>query len=272
MATLYAEWKGELGWLLMWYAPAVRHLSRSHDRTVFALDASLAHIVEDFADEIIPLKTRGHAQHTGVILEGELPEIEKDWTVARWGDVFKKGWKKDPPPRQHREYGYPPKVLCSLQRSPLGHTNLQPLLRFDAVCFWREPKPLRDRGDPLRKSYPEEKAAKLVELLVAKGWRVACAGGLDNRTYPGATDIRNLPLDWLCPVLRGAGVVVGPSSGPMHLASLSGAPHVVWCDHSPIRRRYEKTWNPFETPCEYLREPNPEPEAVAAAAERIRTR
>lgn len=254
MATLYAEWCGEFGWLLLHYAPAIRHLSRSYDKTVFALDASWAHIVEDFA-EVVPLKCQGHAQHTGQILEGELPEIKDDWTVARWKDVFTAGWKKTPPAKEHMEYGHPPKVL------------------FNAVCFFRPPKPLSGgRGDPLRKSYPEDKAAKLVEMLVANGWRVACAGGPDNRTYDGATDIRSLPLDWLCPVLRGVGVVIGPSSGPMHLASLCGAPHVTWCDHSPIRRRYEKTWNPFETTCEYLKAPNPEPEEVAEAAERIRTR
>jgi len=252
--TLYAEWQGEVGWLLMWYAPAIRHLSRSFDRTVFALDKSLAHIVEDFADEIVPLKCQGHAQHTGQILEGELPEIEDDWTVARWKDVFKTGWKKTPPEREYFEYGRPPKVL------------------FDAICFFRPPKTLKGRGDPNRKSYVEDKAAKLVELLVAKGWRVGCAGGPDNRIYPGAVDIRNLPMDWLCSVLRGAGVAIGPSSGPMHLASLCGCPHVTWCDHSPIRKRYERTWNPFETTCAYLKEPNPEPETVAEAAERIRTR
>jgi len=253
--TLYAEWKGELGWLLLWYAPAIRHMSRHHDRTIFALDKSLAHIVDDFADEIVPLKCQGHAQHTGQILEGELPEVEGDWTVARWKDVFTQGWKKNPPPREHREFGRPPKVL------------------FDAVCFFRPPKTLKGgRGDPNRKSYPEDKARKLVELLVAKDWRVACAGGPDNRTYDGALDIRGIPLDWLCPALRGAGVTIGPSSGPMHLASLSGSRHVTWCDHSPIRKRYEKSWNPFGTPVEYLGEPNPEPEAVAEAAERIRSR
>jgi len=51
-------------------------------------------------------------------------------------------------------------------------------------------------------------------------------------------------------------LVVGPSSGPMHLASLCGTPHLVWTDqirYSAIqvnnRKRYETLWNPFCTPC-----------------------
>jgi hypothetical protein len=41
--------------------------------------------------------------------------------------------------------------------------------------------------------------------------------------------------------------MVGPSSGPMHLASLSGTRHLVWS--SPHNRnRYLDAWNPFKTP------------------------
>jgi len=263
-SVMLAVWQGEFGHLLLNFAPAVRHLSRSYGRTIVALDASTAHIVEDFADEIVPLKCQGHAGYTGKLLEGKdrldaaITALPKDGVVVTGRDLFSSKWKKNPP-REHREYGRPPRPL------------------FDAICFFRPPKLRRGDTNPLRKSFPEEEAARLVELLVAKEWRVGCAGGPDNRTYPGALDLRGIPLEWLCHSLRGAGVAIGPSSGPMHLASICGCPHVVWCDHANMRKRYEVAWNPFRTPVKYLVPTrdgnlNPEVEDIVAAAERIRTR
>jgi len=45
-------------------------------------------------------------------------------------------------------------------------------------------------------------------------------------------------------------LVVGQSTGTMHLASLCGVPHVVW-GSDRIGIRYKKTWNPFHTPVIY---------------------
>jgi ADP-heptose:LPS heptosyltransferase len=60
-------------------------------------------------------------------------------------------------------------------------------------------------------------------------------------------------------LMAGATMVIGPSSGPMHLASLCGTPHIVWTDDKvwPAakmnnRTRYEKAWNPLRTPCKVL--------------------
>ena len=41
-------------------------------------------------------------------------------------------------------------------------------------------------------------------------------------------------------------IIVGPSSGPMHLATLSGLKHLVWTTDFNISR-YTKDWNPFNT-------------------------
>jgi len=86
------------------------------------------------------------------------------------------------------------------------------------------------------------------------GYRVA-AIGTEAYCPPGAADLRGIPLDELMNIMAGAKVFVGPSSGPAHLASLCGLPHIVWTDrdwYSAIRatnrERYEKLWNPHATP------------------------
>ena len=45
-------------------------------------------------------------------------------------------------------------------------------------------------------------------------------------------------------------VVIGQSSGPMHLASLCRVPHAVW-GHHRLYQRYADTWNPHKTVMEY---------------------
>ena len=70
----------------------------------------------------------------------------------------------------------------------------------------------------------------------------------------GAQDYRGVPLKDTIGVLSDAACVLGPSSGPMHLASLCGTPHVVWTNQDfwpssggTNRQRYERDWNPLHT-------------------------
>jgi hypothetical protein len=60
-------------------------------------------------------------------------------------------------------------------------------------------------------------------------------------------------LDDLLAIFHLGGMVVGSSSGPMHLAAATGTPHVVWGGgRSDVRNRYLKEWNPFKTPVNHL--------------------
>jgi ADP-heptose:LPS heptosyltransferase len=60
-------------------------------------------------------------------------------------------------------------------------------------------------------------------------------------------------LDDLIAIFHLCGIVVGSSSGPMHLAAATGTPHVVWGGgRSQIRARYTKNWNPFKVPVDHL--------------------
>jgi len=278
MSTLYGSWFGELGWIVAFYAPAMRAASRRHGRCVIALDESLSYLVEDFA-ETVALKCEGHAQHTGRVLEGKdrLEAMlaaggpEDETLTGRDAMIMAKSL-----PLEHFRYGSPrPRVALPfyggggiLDEPPPGCTPMA----GNVVCFFRAPKPLSaGRGDPLRKSYPEPMAEELVRLLAPEGPHVVpvgCAGGLDNLHYPPAADMRGAPLWLLCEVLAKAKCAVGPSSGTMHLAQRCGCPVVTWTDgHANVRRRYELAppagWNAFGTRTIYMGNANPEPRAVA---------
>jgi len=106
-------------------------------------------------------------------------------------------------------------------------------------------------GEP---NYPDELWGDIIGRLVALyGGPVAAVGAAtDAMCLPGCDDWRDIPLDRLCDLFASAAVAVGPSSGPMHLASLCGCPHVVWTEREATADRYRRGWNPFGTPARAL--------------------
>jgi len=74
--------------------------------------------------------------------------------------------------------------------------------------------------------------------------------GLNTATYSlegNFIDFRDKPLKVVCDFLRSAKMIIGTSSGPMHLAALCQCPQLVFSTKKNFAR-YEKYWNPFHTP------------------------
>jgi ADP-heptose:LPS heptosyltransferase len=84
------------------------------------------------------------------------------------------------------------------------------------------------------RGYPADRAARVVELLVASGWRVAVTGGPAEREATAAVAGRCRPevvdlggrtgLVELAGILAGAAVLVSGNTGPAHLAAAVGTP------------------------------------------------
>jgi ADP-heptose:LPS heptosyltransferase len=99
----------------------------------------------------------------------------------------------------------------------------------------------------------------LDKILAEFPWfSVACIGTKEGALrIRGINDERDLPLKDLCNLMTNSTVLVGPSSGPIHLGSLCGLPHVTWSPKetmsiTPNKERYEKYWNPLKTPVTFL--------------------
>lgn len=124
------------------------------------------------------------------------------------------------------------------------------------------------------KEYPIGLCEELVSGMLETGVTVACIGGPDNYCVEGATDLRGISLERQCAALAGAQVCAGPSSGPIHLASLCKTPHVVWYnrpDQTLSIPRYRDYWNPYQTPFTYMKQQLPKPiEVIDAVKEFIR--
>jgi len=69
----------------------------------------------------------------------------------------------------------------------------------------------------------------------------------------GVNLLNKTTLDDLIAVFSLGGMVVGSSSGPMHLAAATKTPHVVWGGgRKSIRDRYLSEWNKLDTPVDHL--------------------
>ena len=95
------------------------------------------------------------------------------------------------------------------------------------------------------RNWPEFKWADLIKHT---GLSYASIGSQEGSYHVDNTDdLRGVSLEELCGYMSASTMVIGPSSGPMHLASLCGTPHFVWSGDKPNVDRYEKYWNPLKT-------------------------
>ena len=258
----------EFGWELMAWQGHVRYLARDADRIIVCSTPGFEPLYADYCDRFI-----GH-QVTGVrdchkmkkmetvmnhlIAENNLDDIEEDcrtegFEVVR---VCPTGWNL------YRDEQCFIKFGIAAQANEAGR-------KYDVVVHARN---RTNKTEFTGSNYPNHLWTDVVSALTRKSLRVCCVGTVEQAFgIPGATDLRGIPLDELMDVMAAAGVVIGPSSGPMHLASLCCAPHVTW-SHTRIspsigcsnRERYERVWNPLETPVKFI--PNRQPSVAAVVA------
>jgi len=237
MKSIYCgPYVGEFGWELCWWNPLARYYAEQYDRVIVAAPSGSQYLYE-FADTFIPLQAIGVTYWEGQ-LEGDPPVIPADFYL-------------DPRTEFARYAGEPDKISTKKMWKSLAPDNAVHVA--DILCAFRPQKKI---GDKLiaGKEYPIDKCQQIVDMLRSQGLSVACFGGLDNHCPSGTIDLRGRVLEEQCSALAAAKCVVGPSSGPIHLASLCGCPHVTWIAsiHHTLEQRYTKLWNPFNTPAKFI--------------------
>lgn len=256
-------WVGEFGWELCSWNPFLRHISQKYDRVIVEGPASSEYLYE-FADEYRPneslsifadeYKGRGESfsPEPGATIETPSPgkhgkPEKRSFGTSRHTRPFKT--------IPSREWRYLPEKVEHVA---------------DVLCAFRPPKVVKRKPSGKKrtltdKEYPQKRCEQLVNLLIKANVSVACIGGLDNYYVKGSIDLRGAPLKSQCNAMAGAKVCVGPSSAPLHLASLCKTPHVVWynrIDQVSSRARYTNYWNPFGTPFTYMKQNLPTSEEV----------
>jgi len=258
MKILHAgPWVGEFGWELCSWNPRLRKMAKDYDRVIVEGPTTSEYLYE-FADQYICNDTKPNTSdgYSGAAKEPSVPE--------GGATIVRPMWKK---------MGRPEMGLLRKPYRPhpdkewrcLAPDNSEYVA--DVLCSFRPVK--RYRGRVLNdKEYPKKLCTQLVGELMIRGLTVACIGGPDNYYIPGTIDLRGKPLADQCRAIAASKVVVGPSSGPLHLAALCKTPHVVWYNRPnqvSSHARYRDHWNPFGTPHTYMRQQLPTSAQVAEA-------
>ena len=118
---------------------------------------------------------------------------------------------------------------------------------------------------------------QLADLIERKGWSVAWIGGPKDTWQPGCGfDLRGLELQKLMDIIAASRLVIGVSSGIMHLAAACGTDLLVWGDRrtyfgETLETRYKATWNPHQVRVGWIDADNwqPEPQRIIEEIETI---
>ena len=246
-------WVGEIGIFLMWLGGCrYRAQHGNYDKVVVIGPKGWGILVADFADEYVahPWAVSvlvGHTARRGMPTKEQIADFIHESVPTGEIDLF-------PPVDTHPVESHPGNTF----REPIGkkvayvkygtpRAELQGSIVLHAR--WRQ-----DWGQG--RNWPPEKWADLIGKfkLADPSQRIVCIGSREGAMLVnGCEDKRGVPVAELCDILRSATLVVGPSSGPMHLASLCDAPHVTWVGYSGTKRnvlveRYTKEWRPHGTP------------------------
>lgn len=266
---------GELGWELLSWQGYLRARAQGAERVFVCSSCGFEPIYADFATVFVPHQIEG--QRDGLAMK---PCRTPEKLQAAMNELD--AYAADAVSRGHRvERLRPPKKLPI----PLDQQKFIKYGTVDKACAYEVIVHARNRQHSLPfggANYPLHYWRHIIDALYAAGHRrVASMGSRDASLHvPNTDDLRGIKLRDLFNVLASARLAIGPSSGPMHLASLCGTSHLVWAGNrvQPIIRttnkaRYEKLWNPFNTPVKVILEPArgpvTRPEVVIVAADKM---
>jgi hypothetical protein len=231
---LAGPWVGEFGWELFCWQGYLRKLSKNYDKTIVIGRPNQKLLYEDFCHEYIDFDPKGYKTdswmcHDCVINQDLIGKIQHtDYLDGNFDIGFRYG----------QNGAFDIKGLFNKQEFKKYESNTLDK-SYDIIFHCRNKSTGSDRN------WDKKQWVELFELL-GGDFKIACIGNNEAFYIEGADDLRNISLSDLVSVMNKSKLIIGPSSGPMHLASLSGLKHLVWSsEHN--KSRYLNIWNPFKT-------------------------
>ena len=259
--TLIAgPWWGEFGHELFAWQAYVRALSRHYDRTHIICRENSAYLYKDFADDYTFISTPGGIPDGFLIRNFDMNNCIYNLVTGDLKDVFR-GDSSFLPPRPIDD---PDKIDCK-KSIEFGHQHLTPEYQsygskmstnIEYVFHIRQRELNQDNNWSIKNW------EKLLSYLSCDKEKIACIGTTKDAGHiAGTIDYRDRNLNDTCNVLKNAKCVFGPSSGPIHLATLCECKQVVW-GVPKAEKRYVESWNPFGCKVLFMKEhtwqPSPE--------------
>jgi ADP-heptose:LPS heptosyltransferase len=248
MKTLFAgPWVGEFGWELFCWQGVLRRYTevKKFDKVIISGRGINKFIYEDFCDEYIPYEPNDY-QPNSYFNGTPITEYPK--------------------PEKASEY-IPPNHCVTHYQPTHGEPIWRPKLEQSFIKYGKNiyenyilihARNTNKAGTQIR-NWNTIKFDEIVKNF--SGYKFASIG-LKSAAHhiKGTKDLRGIELKELCDYMASSKLIIGPSSGPMHLASLCGLNQVAWGVVKNIQR-YSTDWNPHNTDVEYIVDNNWDPSA-----------
>lgn len=251
MKTMFAgPWIGEFGWCVMAFQGYLRKIAKNYDRVIvsgptghsgmyefadvylnFDCDSTEANMwlnpkYEKQADEFYKMFAETHPSHIDridpMVVWEEMITLDKEQIVGKVNWEFKGGNQ-------------------IFKRFGNGQGP-----DFDILYHARQ----RHDWDSSYRNWDYSHCKDVLDTF--NGIKIACVGLKSDEHIKGTIDLRGIPLSELVNIMSSSKVMIGPISGPTHLASLCGLSHVTWATKKEHEDRIKNTWNPFNTPSEVI--------------------
>jgi hypothetical protein len=235
--TLFAgPWIGEFGWELMNWQPFLRWLAPQYKKVIVCIREGNEALYADFAHEFRYHNVQGDSNCNYMRHIHNPEELKRAESLCEpnWDFLRPVGWQ----PNTRKIF----KPFGTFQKDTATDILFHP----------------RGRTFGSDRNWSSEKWERLLEgisNISGQKIQLGCIG-LTNATLDISGDFldyRDVPLEQTLNLMASTRLVIGPSSGPMHLASLCKTPHLVWTDQEKYARgyknryKYESWWNPFHT-------------------------
>lgn len=257
---LAGPWQGEFGWELMRWQGHLRYLKHENnfDKVIVSIQKEHKFLYSDFADEYLFCPRGKHTD--GLKNYNKMPCFDPN--IVKAVKINHKGWNLRilSPCYSMEGNDYDKRFLQKFisygKQLPKKHC-------FDLLIHARTTKKTKSHV----RNWSIRKWAEVTHYFKNK-LNMASIGISEQSEHIAYTkNLLNLNLDDLVNVMYSSKLVAGPSSGPMHLASLCKCPHLIWTNKKVWksvggnnRYRYEYAWNPFKTPVIVLDDCNWQPQ------------
>lgn len=248
MKIFYAgPFVGEFGYeLFCWNGWLRKKKKDNNSYCVIACKKGHEILYEDFADEIISCDIQGERSDMWMCHDVQSPSFK---------DVFNKNQDNNtwfPPNTPFVRYDHDHNLDNERFFNQFKNQSFVPLgdksaIKYDILIHARC-KNNKVNGGVVSgfRNWPTIKWREVFRQF--KKLKIACIGTSTASSYIGGEDLRGVDLKTLCNIMCNSRCIIGPSSGPMHLASLAQCPQITWWGTpygSPNKIRYLKDWNPF---------------------------
>lgn len=225
-------WIGEFGYELFRWQGYLRSLSKEYDKVIISSRPNHDIIYKDFCNEFIPYTS--DVSNCSSYRNYKTEYNDSIFSSYEYTDLIKptSRWSIDPIYIKYGKFSEEKKydIIIHARNIKMEKAELETDIKYKEKRNW------------------SFKNWEIIINYIKKKNLKCCTIGRTNSafSFPDVDNLLDIPLFELADILRSSKLIIGPSSGPIHFASLCGCPQLVWTSKVNINK-YKTLWNPFNT-------------------------